>query len=155
MNVRRRLVEQRDDAQLDADRSAASPAGDRSAGDDLLGPRGELSRMFALAESPKAFWDELIATLDEFAAVVRASRERISELSSEITRRDSVISLLETKNAALQARLGIVDGASPNAAIGQPPRAATAVDSAPAPASVEPAVNDRGIWRRLIRLERG
>lgn len=97
-----------------------------------------------------AFWTELNATIDEFFAVIGQSRTYIAELSSELIKRDAMISVLEAQNVALKARLGIADSAPtprnpesrlPELSSGQPP----ATDRR----------NDRSIWDKLTNLERG
>jgi hypothetical protein len=102
-----------------------------------------------------AFWSELNSTLDEFFTVIGQSRDRIAELSTEVAKRDGIITLLEAQNIALKARLGIADNAPAARAVGSGPRVQEPI--APPPqtnsASTEPR-KDRGIWGKLTNLER-
>lgn len=89
-----------------------------------------------------AFWIELNATIDEFFTMIAQSRARIAELSSEVAKRDAMITLLEAQNGSLKARLGIADSPPPsNGATAKPETSAT-----PAPRT--------GIWGKLANLER-
>jgi len=110
----------------------------------LWGPQGELSRMYALCESPQLFWNELTATLDEFALIIRQSREQIERLTAELARRNEALVTLKAKTLELEAQLRPVES-------GGRPAPADEVESLPS-ANTEPGTS--GIWRRLARLER-
>lgn len=96
-----------------------------------------------------AFWAELNSTIDEFFAVIGQSRARIAELSSEMIKRDAMITLLEAQNVALRARLGIADS-KPATRTGEPKPA----DPSTTPLSTDRR-SDRSIWEKLTNLERG
>ena len=94
------------------------------------------------------FWAELNSTIDEFFAVIGQSRARIAELSSEMIKRDAMITLLEAQNLALRARLGIADS-MPLTRTDDPKPA----DPCATPLSSDRR-NDRSIWEKLTNLER-
>ncbi len=141
MIARQGLAEQRDEPEHTP--VASAQQNDRPGEGGVRDSRGELSRIFALAESPGVFNDELIATLSDFVTVVRASRERIAQLSTRLAERDALVSVLEAKYAALEARLSnSTDASTANA---HPPKPTVAVVG-------DSAKND-GIWHRLKNLE--
>jgi hypothetical protein len=118
----------------------------------------------AQPDPSKDFWIELNATLDAFFTVISASKERLAELTAEIAKRDRLISLLDSQNVSLRARLGLADNGAAEKLIPCAARTSTAGAREPAeqrpflsaqdgaaPAGPGPA---RSIWHKLTKLER-
>jgi hypothetical protein len=106
------------------------------------------------------FWSDLNSTLDEFFAVLQSSREKVTELSIEIVKRDNLIKLIEAQNSALRARLGLADAKTAELAPSAVSRPAAAViplspnASTTQDASAADAGPMSGIWQKLSKLDR-
>lgn len=147
----RRVEQQRSPAEPESNITELRPADRGGRGGIESRPAAPKRLDPEIQNADPAFWTELNATIDEFFSVIAQSRTRLSELSSEIIKRDAKITLLEAQNVALKARLGIADSEH---------RASSSMSEKlldPPGAPVVPPSNrpqDRSIWQKLTNLER-
>lgn len=147
----RRVDQQRSPAEPESNITELRPADRAGRTGNELRPAPLKAHELEIQNTDPAFWTELNSTIDEFFAVLSQSRARLSELSTEIIKRDAKITLLEAQNVALKARLGIADSERRS-----PSTDGTLLDPPGSPA-IPPSDRQQGrsIWHKLTNLERG